>query len=61
MSTFSLHSPEPSPGYDVPDEKDTSELNAIYAYNGYYNKSNKWEEMLGKNTYFENLKDFVDE
>ena len=46
---------------DIPDEKDTAELNAIYAYNGYYNKSKGREEMLQKNTYFENLKDFVDE
>ena len=62
VSTFSLASPDKTAqGMDIPDEKDTAELNAIYAYNGYYNKSKGREEMLQKNTYFENLKDFVDE
>lgn len=46
---------------DVPDETESADLKRVYAYNGYYNRSNNKKEMCEKNTYYENLKDFMDE
>jgi len=45
----------------VPDERDRiTDLQLIYAQNGFYNKSITKTQMLTKHIYYENLKDFVD-
>ena len=46
---------------DVPEEVHQPDLDKIYAFNGYYSQSTSKQQMLQKNSYFENLKDFVDE
>lgn len=47
---------------EVADERErASDLQLIYAQNGFYNKSVNKTELLTKHVYYENLKDFVDE
>ena len=46
---------------EIPEEVGQPDLSKIYAFNGYYSKSTTKNQMLEKNTYYENLKDFVDE
>lgn len=47
---------------EVPDEWErNTDLNILYAQNGFYNKSVNKTEMLTKHVYYDNLKDFVDE
>jgi len=46
---------------DVPDESSDMNLKMHFAHNGYYSRSLDKRQMLEKNMYYENMKDFVDE